>query len=159
MRHQPGTAGSECADLARALTSPFELSKRTTTSFSSQCSPRSDCDRQASIRYPERGVSKLEQSDTALTQKGGEATVETSACPNAARAQRRTPGLLPTNPRWSNSSIQQRKYILLESTMSKSEKTLTLPRSLYRLSFVLLPLLALVLSACGTGGNSGSLGY
>ena len=43
--------------------------------------------------------------------------------------------------------------------MSKSEKTLTLLRSLYRLSFVLLPLLALVLSACGTGGNSGSLGY
>ena len=64
-----------------------------------------------------------------------------------------------TNPRWSNSCIQQRKYILLESTMSKSEKRLTLPRSLYRLSFVLLPLLALVLSACGTGGNSGSLGY
>ena len=42
--------------------------------------------------------------------------------------------------------------------MSKSKKTLTLPRSLYRLSFVLLPLLALALSACGTG-NSGSLGY
>ena len=43
--------------------------------------------------------------------------------------------------------------------MSKSEKRLTLPRSLYRLSFVLLPLLVLVLSACGTGGNGGSLGY
>jgi len=44
--------------------------------------------------------------------------------------------------------------------MSTSEKKLTLPRSLYRWSFVvLLPLLALVLSACGTGGNSGSLGY
>ena len=44
--------------------------------------------------------------------------------------------------------------------MSKLEKTRTLPRSLYRWSFiVLLPLLALVLSACGTGGNGGSLGY
>ena len=44
--------------------------------------------------------------------------------------------------------------------MSKLEKARTLPRSLYRWSFVvLLPLLALVLSACGTGGNSGGLGY
>ena len=43
--------------------------------------------------------------------------------------------------------------------MSNSDKTLTLPRSLYRLSFVLLPLLVLALSACGTGGNGGSLGY
>ena len=44
--------------------------------------------------------------------------------------------------------------------MSKLGKLRTLPRSLYRWSFVvLLPLLALVLSACGTGGNSGSLGY
>ena len=48
---------------------------------------------------------------------------------------------------------------LLEFTMSKSEKKLTLPRSLNRLSVVLLPLLVLVLSACGTGGNGGSLGY
>jgi hypothetical protein len=44
--------------------------------------------------------------------------------------------------------------------MSKLEKAQTLSRSLYRWSFVvLLPLLALVVSACGTGGNSGSLGY
>ena len=44
--------------------------------------------------------------------------------------------------------------------MSRLEKLLKLPGSLYRWSFVvLLPLLALVLSACGTGGNSGSLGY
>ena len=43
--------------------------------------------------------------------------------------------------------------------MSKSENKLTFPRALYRLFFVLLPLLLLVLSACGTGGNSGSLGY
>ena len=51
-------------------------------------------------------------------------------------------------------------YILLESTMSKLEKARTLPRSLYRWSFVvLLPLLALVLSACGTGSSSGSIGY
>jgi hypothetical protein len=39
------------------------------------------------------------------------------------------------------------------------DKELTLPRLLYRLSFVLLTVLVLVLSACGTGGNSGSLGY
>jgi hypothetical protein len=44
--------------------------------------------------------------------------------------------------------------------MSRLENAQALPRSLYRWSFVvLLPLLALVLSACGTGGNSGSLGY
>ena len=44
--------------------------------------------------------------------------------------------------------------------MSKLEKARTLPRSLYRWSFiVLLPLLALLISACGTGGNGGSLGY
>jgi hypothetical protein len=53
-------------------------------------------------------------------------------------------------------------YLVLEFTMSKSklEKARTLPRSLYRWSFVvLLPLLALVLSACGTGGSSGGIGY
>ncbi len=44
--------------------------------------------------------------------------------------------------------------------MSKLEKARTLPRSPYRWSFVvLLPLLAVVLSACGTGGNSGGIGY
>ena len=58
-----------------------------------------------------------------------------------------------TNPRWSNSCINNGNHILLESTMSKLEKARTLPRSLYRWSFVvLLPLLALVLSACGSGG-------
>jgi len=30
-----------------------------------------------------------------------------------------------------------------------------LPRSLYRWSFLLLPILAMVLSACGTGGSVG----
>jgi hypothetical protein len=52
-------------------------------------------------------------------------------------------------------------YLLLEFTMSKSklEKARTLPRSLYRWSFVLLPALALVLSACGTGGTGGGYGY
>jgi hypothetical protein len=40
-----------------------------------------------------------------------------------------------------------------------SKKLVTLPRPVYRWSFVLLPLLVVVLSACGTGGNSGSLGY
>jgi len=50
--------------------------------------------------------------------------------------------------------------IHLESIMSKLEKARTLPRSLYRWSFVvLLPLLALVLSACGTGGSTGGIGY
>jgi len=39
------------------------------------------------------------------------------------------------------------------------KNTHVLTRPLYRLSFVLLPILAVVLSACGTGGNSGSLGY
>jgi hypothetical protein len=34
-----------------------------------------------------------------------------------------------------------------------------LPRSLYRWSFVLLPILALVLSACRTGGSTGGIGY
>ena len=34
-----------------------------------------------------------------------------------------------------------------------------LPRSLYRWSFILLPILAFVVSACGTGGSSGGLGY
>jgi hypothetical protein len=44
--------------------------------------------------------------------------------------------------------------------MSELEKAQTLPRSLSRWSFVvLLPLLALVLSACGTGGSSGGIGY
>jgi hypothetical protein len=33
------------------------------------------------------------------------------------------------------------------------------PRSLYRWSFALLPILALVLSACGTGGSTGGVGY
>jgi hypothetical protein len=50
-------------------------------------------------------------------------------------------------------------YSLLEFTMSKFEKMLKLPRSLYRWSFVLLPILALVLSACGTGGTGGGIGY
>jgi hypothetical protein len=45
----------------------------------------------------------------------------------------------------------------LESTMSKN--TQMLPRSLYRWSVVLLPILALVLSACGTGGSTGGVGY
>ena len=94
-----------------------------------------------------------------LTQKGGEATAETSACRNAARARRRTPRLRPPIQAGVTRVFNNGNYILLESTMSKSEKTLTLPRSLYRLSFVLLPLLVLVLSACGTGGKSGSLGY
>jgi hypothetical protein len=40
-----------------------------------------------------------------------------------------------------------------------SKTTFTLPRPVYRWAFALLPLLVLVLSACGTGGNSGSLGY
>jgi len=44
--------------------------------------------------------------------------------------------------------------------MSKLDKARTLPGSLYRWSFVvLLPLLALVLSACGTGGSSSGIGY
>ena len=50
-------------------------------------------------------------------------------------------------------------YFLLEFTMSKFEKMLKLPCSQYRWSFVLLPVLALVLSACGTGGGSGGVGY
>jgi hypothetical protein len=53
-------------------------------------------------------------------------------------------------------------YFVLEFTMSKSklEKARTLPRSLYRWSFVvLLPVLALVLSACGTGSTGGGYGY
>ena len=50
-------------------------------------------------------------------------------------------------------------YFLLEFTMSKFEKMLTLPRSLYRWSFALLPVLALVLSACGTGGTGGGYGH
>jgi hypothetical protein len=45
-------------------------------------------------------------------------------------------------------------FILLESIMSNM-----LPRSLYRWSFVLLPILAVVPSACGTGGTGGGLGY
>ena len=50
--------------------------------------------------------------------------------------------------------------IHVESIMSKLDKARTLPGSLYRWSFVvLLPLLAVVLSACGTGGNSGGIGY
>jgi hypothetical protein len=43
--------------------------------------------------------------------------------------------------------------------MSKLEKILTHPRLPYRWSFVLLPVLVVVLSACGTGGNGGGLGY
>jgi hypothetical protein len=34
-----------------------------------------------------------------------------------------------------------------------------LSRSLYRWSFVLLPILAVVMSACGTGSNGGGSGY
>ena len=34
-----------------------------------------------------------------------------------------------------------------------------LAHSLYRWSFVLLPILAVVLSACGTGGSTGGVGY
>jgi hypothetical protein len=41
--------------------------------------------------------------------------------------------------------------------MSKNAQML--PRSLYRWSVVLFPILALVLSACGTGGSTGGLGY
>jgi hypothetical protein len=41
--------------------------------------------------------------------------------------------------------------------MSKNPQVL--PRSLYRWSFVLLPILAVVLSACGTGGSTGGGGY
>ena len=41
--------------------------------------------------------------------------------------------------------------------MSKNAQML--PRSLYRWSFVLLPILAVVLSACGTGGGTGGVGY
>jgi hypothetical protein len=33
------------------------------------------------------------------------------------------------------------------------------PHRLYRWAFLALPVLAVVLSACGTGGNSGGLGY
>jgi hypothetical protein len=40
-----------------------------------------------------------------------------------------------------------------------SKNTQMLPRSLYRWSFVLLPILALALSACGTGGSTGGVGY
>jgi hypothetical protein len=40
-----------------------------------------------------------------------------------------------------------------------SKNTQMLPRSLYRWSFALLPILALVLSACGTGGSTGGVGY
>lgn len=40
-----------------------------------------------------------------------------------------------------------------------SKNVQMLPRSLYRWSFVLLPILAFVVSACGTGGSSGGLGY
>ena len=44
--------------------------------------------------------------------------------------------------------------------MPKLEKAGTLLRSLYRWSLiVLLPLLALALSACGTGGSGGGFGY
>jgi hypothetical protein len=40
-----------------------------------------------------------------------------------------------------------------------SKNTQMVPRSLYRWSFVLLPILALFLSACGTGGSTGGVGY
>jgi hypothetical protein len=40
-----------------------------------------------------------------------------------------------------------------------SNNVQTLPPSLYRWSFVLLPLLALVLSACVNGGSSGGASY
>jgi hypothetical protein len=63
-----------------------------------------------------------------------------------------------TNPRWRKACIQDWKnFVHLESTMSKNAQML--PRSLYRWSFVLLPILALVLSACGTGGSTGGVGY
>jgi hypothetical protein len=45
----------------------------------------------------------------------------------------------------------------LEFTMSNI--THLFPRSLYRWSLVLLPILAVVLSACGTGSNGGIFGY
>ncbi len=80
--------------------------------------------------------------------------------PNAARARRRTPGLRPPIHAGVTRVFNNGNYILLESIMSKLEKARTLPRSLYRWSFVvLLPLLALVLSACGTGGSTGGIGY
>ena len=41
--------------------------------------------------------------------------------------------------------------------MSKNAQML--PRSLFRWSFVLLPILAIVVSACGTGGSTGGVGY
>jgi hypothetical protein len=63
-----------------------------------------------------------------------------------------------TNPGSSTASIQNwRNCIYMESTTPKN--TQMLPRSLYRWSFVLLPILALVLSACGTGGSTGGVGY
>ena len=63
-----------------------------------------------------------------------------------------------TNQGWSKACIQTGKsYIHLECTMSKNAHML--PSSLYRWSFVLLPTLAIVLSACGTGGSTGGVGY
>ena len=75
---------------------------------------------------------------------------------NAARARRRTPGLRPPIQAGVTRVFNNGNYFLLESIMSKLEKARTLPRSLYHWSFVvLLPLLVLVVSACGNGGGLG----
>src|SRR5438132_13620291 len=50
---------------------------------------------------------KLEQSDTALTQKGGEATAETSAWSKRSPGATADTRAAATNPSWSNSCIQQ----------------------------------------------------
>jgi hypothetical protein len=97
--------------------------------------------------------------------KGGEANRTIYRLRHAKRGPGETdrPGLRPPIPagvtRVFKQEVPLRYYILLESTMSKLEKLLKLPGSLYRWSFVLLPVLALVLSACTTGGTGGGYGY
>ena len=69
----------------------------------------------------------------------------------------------PSGPCTATSMLKHGAYPIAErhssgeSTMSK--KAQRLPRPLYRWTFVLLPILAVVASACGTGGNGGGFGY